>query len=427
MAEKKPILAEALLDIKNIQAALNANTKEILRGVAKEEINGVVKESLLKEDDYEEEDLESTDDVVDLGGDADAASTDVEPMDLGGEEAPTDELGDLEGSEEVAPLDMEPELGMNADALAGDEMDMTAASDDDVIAIYKKLSGEDEIEIVGDEIHLSISEPGEYIVKSNDMAGGADDLDVDSLSPLGGEEEIKMGDEDGIDYEIEMGDDEEGAEEAPADLEPVGDEEEGIESVESDEEEEEEEEQLDEKISVGTGMSVGTHRNQSAAGSLVTPENPKRKLDESASKQLVLETQKKYNALLTEAKKLKGENTEFRGALKEFRNKLVETVVFNSNLTYVTRLFMEHSTTKGEKQSIIKRFDDEVSNLKESKKLYKTIASELETRKPITEAIDNKFTKGVTTGTSKQLNESTAYVDPSTKRIMDLINRVEKR
>jgi hypothetical protein len=51
----------------------------------------------------------------------------------------------------------------------------------------------------------------------------------------------------------------------------------------------------------------------------------------------------------------------------------------------------------------------------------------LETRKPINEAIDNKFTKGVTTGTSKQLNESTAYVDPSTKRIMDLINRVEKR
>jgi hypothetical protein len=33
-------------------------------------------------------------------------------------------------------------------------MDMTAASDDDVIAIYKKLSGEDEIEIVGDDIQF---------------------------------------------------------------------------------------------------------------------------------------------------------------------------------------------------------------------------------------------------------------------------------
>ena len=49
MADKKSIIEEALLDISNIQNALNANTKEILRSVAKEEINGVVKESLIDE------------------------------------------------------------------------------------------------------------------------------------------------------------------------------------------------------------------------------------------------------------------------------------------------------------------------------------------------------------------------------------------
>jgi len=68
--------------------------------------------------------------------------------------------------------------------------------------------------------------------------------------------------------------------------------------------------------------------------------------------------------------------------------------VFNSNLTYVTRLFMEHSTTKGEKQSIIKRFDEEVTNLKESKKLYKTIANELASRKPIAESVENNNQRG---------------------------------
>ncbi len=144
------------------------------------------------------------------------------------------------------------------------------------------------------------------------------------------------------------------------------------------------------------------------------------------AKKLVSETAKKYNALLTEATKLKAENNEFRAALKEFRTKLVETVVFNSNLTYVTKLFMEHSTTKGEKDSILKRFD-EVTSLKESKKLYKTIANELEVRKPISESVENKIIKEATSGVSKQIVESTAYVDPSTKRIMDLINRVEKR
>ena len=145
------------------------------------------------------------------------------------------------------------------------------------------------------------------------------------------------------------------------------------------------------------------------------------------AKQLVSETTKKYNSLLTEATKLKNENEQFRAALKEFRTKLVETVVFNSNLTYVTRLFMEHSTTKAEKQNIIKRFDDEVTNLKESKKLYKTISNELETRKPIAESVESKIIKEAATSTSRQLNEATAYVDPSTQRIKDLINRVEQR
>ena len=55
MADKKSIIEEALLDITNIQNALNANTKEILRSVAKEEIDGLVKESLTEESYVEEE------------------------------------------------------------------------------------------------------------------------------------------------------------------------------------------------------------------------------------------------------------------------------------------------------------------------------------------------------------------------------------
>jgi hypothetical protein len=413
MADKKSILEEALLDIKNIQSALNANTKEILRSVAREEIDGVVKESL-KEGIYDEEEVET-----DIEGDTETSEE--------------DSLVDIEGSEEVAP-EMEPEMGMDADALGGEEMDMTSASDDDVIAIYKKLSGEDEIEIVGDEIRLTVSEPGEYVIKTSDLGAPAMD---DEMEP---EMDLEMGDdEEGVDYEIEMGDDEEG--EQPSDLMPVDDEEgeEGEEAGEEAGEEEEEIEQIDEveteeeetieeKISIGTGMSVGTHRGQGPK-SIGAPENPKSEsVNESiAAKKLVSETTKKYNMLLTEASKLRAENQEFRTALKEFRNKLVETVVFNSNLTYVTKLFTEHATTKSEKQNIIRRFDEEVSNLKESKKLYKTIVNELETRKPINETVENKIIKEATSSSSKQLNESTAYVDPSTKRILDLINRVEKK
>ena len=428
MAEKKSILEEALLDIKNIESALNANTREILRSVAREEIDSVVKESL--NEVYEEEDLETTD-AVDLGGDADAASADIE-TELGGDESEMSGLDDIQGSEEVSPS-MEPEmgsemgseLGMDAPALDGEELDMTAASDDDVIAIYKKLTGEDEIEIVGDDIHLNVSEPGQYVIK-NTKTGSAP-AGIPSMEPEMGDDlgpEMDLDDEGGVDYEIEIGGEEEEGE-APSDLEPLDDEEgedSEYEAGEEDEEEEEEIEAIDEAIPVGSGQA---HRMPYKAD-LGQPKGAGAdNLKESA--RALTETKKKYNNLLTEAKKLKSENEEFRKALKEFRKKLVETVVVNSNLSYMTRLVTEHTTSKAEKLNIIKRFDDEVTNLTESKRLYRTIVNELEGRKPIYESIDKKLIKEVSTGSSKKLTESTAYVDPSTKRILDLIKRVEQK
>ena len=192
-------------------------------------------------------------------------------------------------------------------------------------------------------------------------------------------------------------------------------------------EEEENEKTIEEKIGIGTGSPVGTHRNKTGPGSIGAPENPKSKNESVNSKAVLTETKAKYNALLKESQELKGQNEEFRKALKKFRSMLIETVVFNSNLSYVTKLFMEHSTTKDEKKEIIKRFDEEVTNLKESKKLYKTIVNDLSLRKPMNESIENKIIKEVSTGSSKHLNETTVYVDPSTQRIKDLIKRVENR
>lgn len=413
MADKKSILEEALLDINHIKNALNANTKEILRSVAKEEINGVVKESL-EEEAYEEEDL---------GG----------PMDDMG--APSEEEGDIEvgGFEDEEGLEYE--MGMD-DIESSDELDMTGASDDEVIAIYKKMSGDDEIEIVGDELRLNISEPGEYVVKLNgaDNMGGEDEEDELELEPaddmLGDDEEDldidiedtdEEGDEEDFDYEIEMGDEDESEEDEESDEFEAGEEEEESEEEES----EEDEEELEESLGYTRGYAGRQGARKSGAAHLPKPKAEG--VNETVmAKKLVSETAKRYNSLLTEATKLKAENVEFRKALKEFRTKLVETVVFNSNLTYVTKLFMEHSTTKGEKDSILKRFDD-VTSLKESKKLYRTIANELEDRKPISESLENKIIKEATSGVSKQIVENTAYVDPSTKRIMDLISRVEKR
>jgi hypothetical protein len=93
----------------------------------------VVKESLWKK---REEDLEGDETGLEVGPEI----GDDEELGLDG---PSDDLEDIENSEEVGPemgLDtgMDPEMGMDSSEFGGDEMDMTASSDD-VIAIYKKV------------------------------------------------------------------------------------------------------------------------------------------------------------------------------------------------------------------------------------------------------------------------------------------------
>jgi hypothetical protein len=179
------------------------------------------------------------------------------------------------------------------------------------------------------------------------------------------------------------------------------------------------EEAVDEKIGVGLGMSIGKHRNQSGPGSIGAPDGPGAKVEGIV---------KKYNALLSEAKQIKAENDMFRKSLKGFRKMLGETAVFNSNLTYVTKLFLEHSTTSEEKQVILERFDNEVVTIEESKKLYRSIESEMKTKKPLTESIENKITsEPKTTSQSTQLNETKVYVDPAQRRILDLMRRTNNR
>ena len=435
MAEKnKSIIESALLDAKRIQEALNANTKEILRSVALEEIDGLVKESL--EEGYVEEDAEEDEDVaIDVTDAPESGEEEIEVTD-----------DDSEDSEEGDDLEGDDETSMSAVALGGDEdevEDLTKASDDDVISVYKKLTGDDTIEVVVDDesgdIHLSVDEPGEFIIKTGEEAEeeGMDEAMYEDMSESEEMEESENVDE--VMYEIALdemenidgikapigdntGDNLEGGFDddqayAHAEGEMVMSESKEIAEVE--ETMEEGEETLEEKVGVGTGMSVGTHRNQSGPGSIGAPENPK--------SESVNESVEKYNTLLTEAKELRGKNEEYKQALKQFRTMLAETVVFNSNLTYVTKLFMEHSTTKEEKQAILKRFDNEVSTLKESKRLYKTIASELTSRKPMNESVERKINNEVSSSMSKQLNESTAYIDKETQRIKDLMSRVEKR
>lgn len=389
---KKTLIEESLLDLKNIKDALNANTKEILRSVTKEEIESIVVETLKKENVFEEEDI--TDDSEEL--DLEPVATDAEAEDTETADVPSseDEVSDIETP---APVDSEIEPVADMDAVASDvdDLDMTSASDDEIISVFKKLSGEDEVEVVGDEIHLDITEPGEYIIKAGETT---DEVPTpDDLEPVATDDEAE--------YEIEMADDST----PETETEPT-------EEVPSTEDEtEQEEDEIEEQISTNR---VAQNR---AGGDLTKTKGPGAKQGASLN-----EVTEKYNKILTESKNLKNENEQFKKIVGQFKKMLAETVVFNSNLTYAVRLFTEHAVTKDEKLDIIKRFDG-VKDLTESKVLYKKILNEITSKKSVKDKIEEAVNKDITSGASKQLTENTAFVNPEHKRMLALMNHSYKK
>jgi hypothetical protein len=497
--KKKTIIEEAVLDYKRIQDVIKSNSKEILRSIMSEEIEEFVKESVT-EADYDEEDVDDTD----------MEATPETGIDyVGGED-------EMEAGEDASGLDMDIDSEMGDDDMddmssyAGD-MDMTNASDEDVISVYKKLSSNDEIEVISDtEVTIKDPESGaEYHVKlGGNKAKPVGDIDITDVdTDIDADIEPEMGVDSEIDLDSEMDVDSDSG----MDIDIEANDAEEINGEESEEEEEEEEETFgegvvfeidldDEMEDVNEETKIGAtaagivrgkgHDTYVGGGNLPTgniegqkapigddlgdnleggfeddktyansegdmvmsetedvveeaedTEEVTEQIPNSLGKSKRLpgkETEIKgpgaqneialrYNKLLKEAKELKKENAEFKKALLDFRTKLTETAVFNTNLAYVTKLFMEHTTTKAEKKEIMGRFDEDVTSIKESQKLYKTIKNELDSKTPISESINSKLNKTVDSSSTKQLTESTVYVDESTKRINDLINRVEGR
>jgi hypothetical protein len=126
-----------------------------------------------------------------------------------------------------------------------------------------------------------------------------------------------------------------------------------------------------------------------------------------------------------EVETLRKQNAEYKKALILFKDKLNEVAVFNANLAYATRLFTEHSTTKQEKLNILKRFDS-ISTITESKNLYATIQTELETKKPISEAMVEKIASTPQSSSTEVLSESKAYESPQFARMKELMKKLNR-
>ena len=440
--KRKSIIEEALLEAKSLEDALKANTKEILATHMKQEIESIVESSLKEEDEEFEIDIEgsdenedgmSVDDVV-TGDDSeelinlDAFTADEE----GDAELELDLDLDLPDDGEESDIDV---LELPMDLLGGDEIDLTGAPDDEVLKVFKAMSDDDEVEVIKDEcgIHLTDNETGaEYYIKESmeELDGMAEGCD-NSL-----EEDCEALEEETI-YEIEM----DGYHQGYDDKE---DESLGMRTGKELEEEESysdrredsygkwgdrDDESLEEDHTLARTKGYqrkGGHRNRQEES-----RKPRKPISERRNSRKPISERRKTpknvskvadSKIMKEYKELKSKNEEYKGALNVFKDKLNEVALFNTNLAYVNRLFTEHSTTKKEKMSILKRFD-EADSVKGSKSIYKTIKSELDRKSPITESVEKKVNRTVKSSAS-DLNESTAYVDPQIVAIKDLMKRI---
>jgi len=408
------IIEKALLEAEQLQETMKSNAKEILSSTMKEEINELVKESLNEENDYLKE-QEDTEQEVDMDMDIDSIDDMGMEMEL-----------DIDGGIELPPLDL------------------TSASDDEVLRVFKAMGSEDGIIVQkddNDDISF-IDGDDEWLIKLEENKKSMKKTKLNEMDePM---YEIELDDMDEMDepmYEIEL--DEDSGEHSHITTHSHDDDVIGVDAPESEEglEDFEDEEATYEIELDEPQQEMGEMTRQNNLGQKVHAGNRTNTYNRASRKHSGIHLehhdrskgrmiQENYNLLKEEVSTLKNKNGEYRKALVTFKEKLNEVGVFNSNLAYATRLFTEHSTTKPEKINILRRFDN-VSSLKESKGLYKILREEFsqnkstKSKKSISEAVDRKINSTPTSGMDKRLmKETKAYENPQFSRIKDLMSKL---
>jgi hypothetical protein len=457
MAEKN-LVEEALIQIQNLEEAINENAKEILHSTMKEEISELVKESI-KNEAEEEDEFEVEDEIE---SDDESEEEEEDEFELGDESDEDESEEEEEDSEEEFDMTDLSDMGDEDEFDSMDIQDLSDEPMDKVLKAFKEMKPTDSFEIKreGDFIHLK-DEEDEYLIQD----GSEDELEEVVY-------EIEMNEEDELEevvYEIEMdGESLEGEDDYSAEK---GD--------WSEEEEYNEEEVVFEsfKAKVGTKGSIGkpkfsyekskggfnekkSHANPTKGTSKPKFEFKEGEMFEMPSrygipkleKEEAKEAARTYGfgskkgrglrkgvtpnrnltfesrEIMEELEMLRAKNEEYRKALNMFRDKLNEVAVFNSNLAYATRLFTEHSTSKQEKINVLRRFDS-ADTLKESKALYKTIKDELSvntTKTQMTESIERVIEKAPQSGSAVNLIESKTYENPQFLRMKDIMSKIIK-
>jgi len=168
MGYNKNVVEEALFQIRNLEETLQENAKGILQSTMSEEIKQLVKESLKEQDEPGVDDLENPDDTAvadDDFADDDAAVADDDFAD--DDDAVADDDFADDDDEAVADDDFSDE----------ETIDLTGASDDEVLRVFKLMGDDDNFEVRKDGENIRLTDgDNEYMIQL-----GESENDLDAL------------------------------------------------------------------------------------------------------------------------------------------------------------------------------------------------------------------------------------------------------
>ena len=255
--EKKSLVEEALIQMRNLEQVVTENAKGILASTMKEEIEELVKESIEEDMTYEEEN-----EGMDSYGMEERVHMNMDEQD---EDELSFDLSDDDEMEMEMPMGMDMDMDMDSEDMMGDDDDIepldlsnNEVSDEELMAVIMGMGDDDVLSIRRDDDSVDA-----------DMMTKTDSMEF----PLGGEDdEMEFSDMEGDEFE-----DEEMAE---------GDySEEIVYEIEMEEEDSGDDEKIDESMTVkpkGVGMGSGP-KIVSVKGENVHP-GPKGKLSPEANK-----------------------------------------------------------------------------------------------------------------------------------------------
>ena len=425
-------------EMEQLAAAITEGTKVTLQGLLNEAVCDYLREEILSEEDDEQDDVEGAEetessDVPEFG----ESSDDADAVEADDEEAPEE----ADDAEEVVDTDDAEDEGDEwadfddykvGDDEGSEEYDFTSETDTDtLVKVFKLMKNDDQVSVVktGDKVSIKDNEADtEYVIELGGDSENEDNFDFEgemTMESLGYTDNYQDKDPiEGLSMDggapkntkdwhkgVPTGTNKPWA--GKGSSEPFGKKAEKVFEITLNDEVAEDEMPVDEATNVGgfvqqnstskshVPTSSGRRaRNMSQGGDKKTGTS-----DPRYSGQVNESLQKKINAALQENKQLKETVAKVSKIMKE-------AVQVNVNLGHIVRLMVENTTTKAEKEDIVKRYASVKSN-DEAKALYESISSEL--NKTHSTIIKEQAT---TVEPSKQINESKIYDEPNSVRDM---------